>query len=439
MNLTEILRERLPTETVSLLREIGKLAFQRGMTAYAVGGFVRDLLLGTPTLDIDIVVEGNGIVFAEELAQLWQADLTIHERFLTATLRWQQPSTCLPVSPSIPKPFCTFTLSRLDIATARRERYLQPAALPEVEPANIPEDLHRRDFSINAMAICIAPDRFGELVDPTGGFLDLQKGIIRVLHEKSFIDDPTRIFRAVRYEQRFGFKIERKTLKLICQARDKSILTKLTRDRIKHELWRILQERNPVKPLRRLKQLGILALVAPEIRITPRRLEWMERTGKWIKWFTESLPNEKLDCEWTLLLPLLPSEEAIASFCQRYQLGERERKIGIALLKGMKRRTPKRPSSWVKWLNPLPIEVALALAANRALVTDENWQRYFLKLRWVRPDISGDDLKAHGISGRTIDLGLQAALEAKLDKSANAFEQLKVALKRARQTNSSRG
>ncbi|MFN4180657.1 MAG: hypothetical protein ACK4I8_10120, partial [Armatimonadota bacterium] len=335
--------------------------------------------------------------------------------------------------------FRAFALSRLDIATARRERYLRPAALPEVEPANILEDLWRRDFSINAMAICIAPNRFGELVDPTGGFLDLQKGVIRILHEKSFIDDPTRIFRAVRYEQRFGFKIERRTLKLICQARDESLLAKLTRDRIKHELWRILQEQNPVKSLRRLKQLGILALVAPEIHITPRRLEWMGRTGEWIKWFTESLPNEKLDREWTLLLPLLPSEEAITLFCQRYQLGEREKKIGIALLEGMKRRTPKRPSSWVKWLNPLPIEAALALAANRAPVTDENWQRYFLKLRWVRPDISGDDLKAHGISGRAIALGLQAALKAKLDKGADALEQLKAALKRVRQAKSVRG
>ncbi len=436
--MTEILHERLPKETVSLLREIGELAFRRGITTYAVGGFVRDLLLGTPTLDIDIVVEGNGVAFAEELAQLWRADLTIHERFLTATLHWRQTPFCEPVNPPTSKLFRAFTFSRLDIATARREQYLQPAALPEVEPANILEDLQRRDFSINAMAICIAPDRFGELVDPTGGFQDLQKGVVRVLHEKSFIDDPTRIFRAVRYEQRFGFKIERETLKLICQARDESLLTKLTRDRIKHELWRILQERNPVKPLRRLKQLGILALVAPEIRITQRRLEWMERTVKWIKWFTESFPNEKLDCEWTLLLPLLPSEEAISSFCQRYQLGERERKIGIALLKGMKRRTPKRPSSWVKWLNPLPIEVALAIAANRAPVTDENWQRYFLKLRWVRPDISGDDLKTHGISGRAITLGLQAALEAKLDKGANAFEQLKVALKRVRQISSLR-
>ncbi|MFN3422659.1 MAG: hypothetical protein ACK40X_13150, partial [Armatimonadota bacterium] len=166
VNLTEILQERLPTETVSLLREIGELAFRRGMTAYAVGGFVRDLLLSTLTLDIDIVVEGNGIAFAEELAQLWQADLTIHERFLTATLHWQQPPTCAPTSPSTSKPFRTFTLSRLDIATARRERYLQPAALPEVEPADILEDLWRRDFSVNAMAICIAPDKFGELVDP---------------------------------------------------------------------------------------------------------------------------------------------------------------------------------------------------------------------------------------------------------------------------------
>ncbi len=429
------MEQKLPKETFSLLREIGELAAQRDMDAYVVGGFVRDLLLGTPTLDIDVVVEGNGVAFAKELAELWGAGLTIHERFLTATLHWEHqlkpPSESLHAHTQARPHACMPT--RLDIAAARKERYPQPAMLPEVEPATIFEDLWRRDFSINAMAICISPDKFGELVDPTGGHEDLRQGLIRVLHEKSFVDDPTRIFRAVRYEQRFDFKIERKTLQLICRARDESFLTKLSRDRVKHELWRILQERNPVKPIRRLKQLGVLTLVAPELKVTKERLAWMERANEWLRWFTERFPDKPLEREWILLLTLLPDEKSIASFCQRFQLSEREKEGGTALLKAIKRRTPKRPSGWVRWLNPLPLETALALAARRATVDEPTWQRYFSEWRWVRPDITGDDLKAQGISGRAIAVGLQAALEAKLDKNSCPDEQLKIALRKAKQ------
>jgi len=422
--------ERLPAEVTSLLRELGRLSSQMGMTAYAVGGFVRDLLLGKPTLDIDIVVEGDGIALARELAQIFGAELTVHQRFLTATLKRAQNDS-LARSPA-PDQLRPSAITRIDIATARRERYPQPAVLPEVEPATIFEDLWRRDFSINAMAVCIAPDRFGELVDPTGGYGDLRRGIIRVLHEKSFADDPTRIFRAVRYEQRFGFEIEGKTLKLLRRARDESFIAKLTRDRIKHELWRILQEKDPVKPVRRLKQLGILRLVAPELKVTAKRLEWMERANKWLGWFAEKFPDKLLEREWALLLPLLPDERSVISFCQRYQLGEREKEGGLAMLRAAKRETPKRPSRWVRWLNPLPLEAALALAAMRSSVENPNWQRYFLEWRWVRPDITGDDLKAHGLSGRAIAFGLQKALEAKLDENAGFDEQMKVALRGAK-------
>lgn len=435
-NLAVLMQQHLSPEKVTLLREIGEVAFAMDMTAYAVGGFVRDLLLGTPTLDVDIVVEGNGSTLARALAKRWNAKLTGHERFMTATLQLRQKeksekqdSLSAPL-PSLPFALCPFV--RVDIATARRERYPKPAVLPEVEPATITDDLWRRDFTINAMAICLAPDRFGELVDPTGGYDDLQRGIIRVLHDKSFVDDPTRIFRAVRYEQRFGFFIDRKTLRLLKEARDASLLTKLTCDRIKHELWRILQEREPDKPLWRLKRLGIFPIVAPELRATPKRLVWLRRLGEWLDWHKAHFPDELLGREGALLLPLLPNESAVHSFCRRYQLGERERKMGIGLLQAMGNREPKRRSGWVRWLNPLPTEAALALAAKRADVADRQWKRYFLEWRKARPDISGEDLKAHGITGRAIAIGLQAALVAKLDRNSDAAEQLRVALKAAR-------
>lgn len=426
MNLKAEIRSKLPEKVVSLLREIGTLAGQMGMTAYAVGGFVRDLILGTPTLDVDIVVEGDGIALAHALARMWGAKLTVHQRFLTATLHWESPNEAKTPALSHPHP-----VTRLDIATARMERYPEPAILPEVEPATILDDLLRRDFSINAMAVCLAPNRFGELLDPTGGYRDLQRGVIRVLHDRSFVDDPTRIFRAVRYEQRFGFRIEPKTLRLIRKVRDESLLTRLTRDRIKQELWRTLREREPVKPMKRLKELGILTVIAPELSAAPKRLDWMERVNAWLQWFESNLPDKRLEREWALLLPLLPNCETAISFCQRYQLGQREKESAISLLKAIKRRTPEKPSKWVQWLNPLPLEVALVIAAKRADPNEPIWQRYFSDWRWARPDISGEDLKACGLSGRTIAVGLQAALEAKLDMNADATLQLKVALRKA--------
>lgn len=441
------MKERLAPDLFATLKEVGQAAKGISMSAYVVGGFVRDLLLGKPTLDVDIVVEGDGIALAKALAEKWDAKLTIHERFMTATLQWMQgrvgaweqknSSPLSPLHPCTPAnavsaPLHPCTLGRMDIATARKERYPKPAMLPDVEPSTIAEDLWRRDFSINAMAICLSPERLGELVDPTGGYEDLRQGIIRVLHDKSFVDDPTRIFRAVHYEQRFGFRMERKTLQLLKHARDGNLLTKLTCDRIKHELWRILKEREPSKPIRQLHRLGILQIVAPELNITHRSLAWLEATKTWLDWFALNRPNEPMEREWALLLPLLPEAKAVTQFCCHYQLGERERQAGIAMLNALRRLTPKRPSGFVRWLNPLPLEATLAIAAKRTGVADRKWQRYFLEWRFARPDITGDDLKAHGIIGRAIAVGLQAALAAKLDKNADAKEQLRLALRAAR-------
>ncbi len=412
---------RIPDEVRPVLALIGRVAHETGMTAYVVGGFVRDLLLGSLALDWDIVVEGNAPQLAKGLADRWKASLTVHHRFLTATLQWKPPT---------PAPA---KVRRIDFVTARRERYPHPAALPEVEPATIEEDLWRRDFSINAIAICLAPHRFGELVDPTNGCTDLQHGIIRALHSKSFVDDPTRIFRAVRYEQRFGFRMERKTLRWLCQARDESWLTHLSHDRIKHELWRTLQERAPRKPLQRLHQLRILPIVAPELRITRRRLGWLERLTEWLEWFGKRFPEEAVEREWALLLPLLPTAEAMASFCERYQLGERRKEEGIAFLRALKRKPPRKPSHWVWWLNALAIEAALALASRVTLPSMETpWLCYFTRWRFVRPDISGNVLKAYGVEGPAIAFGLRVALAAKLDEGAGAEEQLHRALNAVR-------
>src|SRR5271170_367982 len=190
---------KIPPKTLSLLKRLGRLADERGEAAYAVGGFVRDLFLRHPGVDIDITVEGDGLIFAEKLARLTGSEVEAFTRF----------GTSIVVVPGFGK---------VDLATARTESYQSPGALPSVKKSGIVQDLYRRDFTINAMALSLSPGYFLQLLDPFEGQTDLKKGRIRALHEKSFIDDPTRIFRAVRFEQRFKERIESRTQKLLSQA-----------------------------------------------------------------------------------------------------------------------------------------------------------------------------------------------------------------------------
>ena len=182
------LLQRLPDRVVRLLREIGQLGDERGCQVYVVGGVVRDLLLGHVTLDLDLAVEGDGIAFARAVSDRYRAGLAVFERFATARLVFQDGL-------------------KMDIATTRRESYAQPAVLPTVQPASIEEDLYRLDFTINALAMQLNPGQFGRLLDAYEGQRDLRARTIRVLHAGSFQDDPTRIFRAIRFEQRFGFRL----------------------------------------------------------------------------------------------------------------------------------------------------------------------------------------------------------------------------------------
>ncbi|MGH7412114.1 MAG: CCA tRNA nucleotidyltransferase [Candidatus Methylomirabilis sp.] len=217
---------------------------------YAVGGYVRDLLLGLDPLDIDLVVEGDAIAVARHLGECLKGAVTPHPRFATARLR-------LPAGIT------------LDLATARSERYSKPAALPEVWPASLLEDLARRDFTINAMAARVERHSFGPLIDPFGGFADLRRGQIRVLHDRSFIDDPTRIFRAVRFEARHRFAIARDTMRLIRAAVEGRVVAKLAGSRILTELLLIAKEPSAPSIIRRLSELGVLAIIHPKLGDLP--------------------------------------------------------------------------------------------------------------------------------------------------------------------------
>ncbi len=221
---------------MDIVKIVGIIADELKIPAYIVGGPVRDKLLGIKNIDRDFVVEGDGIKFAQILNKTFKGKLTTYKAFGTATIDIKG--------------------KRIDIVSARKESYEYPAAYPAVEPGTIKDDLFRRDFTINAMAIAINKRNSGKLVDFYGGREDLKKGIIRVLHDKSFMDDPTRIFRAVRFSVRFGFKIEPGTKNLIKEAISDGFLGEVNAGRIRKEIELFLKEKNPKKCLDMFSKLA---------------------------------------------------------------------------------------------------------------------------------------------------------------------------------------
>ncbi len=251
------LEKWLPPDLLTLLREASQTARELDYSLFVVGGFVRDLLLNQPNLDLDLVVEGDAIELARALEKKFGGRVHGHSRFGTA--KWIISATHFASASQV---------DHLDFTAARTEFYAHPSALPEVETSSIKQDLRRRDFTINTLAICLDPERYGQLLDPFGGEQDLQRGLIRVLHNLSFIDDPTRILRAVRFEQRFGFKIEPRTAQLIGDALD--MLERVSGERLRHELKLIFEESEPEKAMTRLNELGVLRAIFPKFEFN----EW---------------------------------------------------------------------------------------------------------------------------------------------------------------------
>lgn len=273
--LRQRLRQALNPVQHHLLELIGVEVEQMDYDAYVVGGFVRDLMLDVVsrralTLDVDIVIEGDAIAFARHMQRKYGGRVVEHKRFGTA--KWLLTRDDAPVKPAalltgLNNADALKDLPpHLDFVTARTEFYTEPTVLPTVQQSSIKLDLHRRDFTINTLALCLNPKRWGELLDFWGGLPDLRAGLVRVLHSLSFVDDPTRILRAVRYEQRFDFTIESRTEELLGDALE--LLDRVTPARIRHELERILQEDRPEKAMLRLDELGILEQLHADLCMT---------------------------------------------------------------------------------------------------------------------------------------------------------------------------
>ncbi len=261
VDLAERCRTRISPMLQELLHIAAHTADTHGVRVYAVGGFVRDVMLGVRDEDLDLTVEGDGVAFARHLAAAIDGLCKGPSAFGTSVV----------VAPDGHK---------IDVATARRETYKHPAALPTVEPGTIRDDLLRRDFSINTLAFALnGPEAF-RLIDWCGGGADLAEGVIRVLHNRSFRDDPTRIFRAIRLEQRFGFILHQHTLRLLGRAVDKRWLELLSGARLWRELRLMLAGESPVACLRRLDELGILSHIDADLRLSPDRLVLLARVAE---------------------------------------------------------------------------------------------------------------------------------------------------------------
>ncbi len=277
MDFKSQLESSLSKERMQLLHLIRDEATQRGLPLYIVGGSVRDLVLSRRLNDFDLTIEGDAIRLARALSSKYGGLVTAHTKFGTA--KWFLPENLKTDHDT------------LDLISARSETYKHPAALPTIKLGSLIDDLRRRDFTINALAVRLDGSHFGELRDDLNGMDDLQKGMVRVLHPRSFIDDPTRMYRAVRYEGRYGFKIAEDTLALIPEARP--FVEKLSAQRIRHELDLILEEPNAVSMLKRLDELDLLSVIHPALAkfnqsslVTVKSDEAVlqNRNSRWILW-----------------------------------------------------------------------------------------------------------------------------------------------------------
>jgi len=387
----------LPAELSRFLHSAGRVAAERRENLYLVGGAVRDLLLGESNYDLDLVVEGEGPALAAALAP--DSKLTVHRRFGTAKFRWQQWS--------------------VDLATARRESYSRPGALPRVTPGSIGDDLWRRDFSVNAMAIALNPESFGGFMDLYDGREDLGAGQLRILHERSFIDDATRIWRGLRYEQRLGFKFERNTLRRLKE--NAVMLDTISGDRLRYELECVLAEECPERVIRRAAQLGILASLHPKFEGNG----WLrQRYGRARRLTHPQSPSATL---YLALLAYRLTEEQKEELISKLRLtkpvsrtlrdttglNSRLKQLAAAQIK------PSRIYDLVHSYDITAVTAAMLTVAESP--AGLRLRRYLDKLRFVKTALSGTDLKAMGVTpGPGFREIINKLRRARLDGQANS-------------------
>lgn len=431
-NVAKLMRDRLPEEVRRILTLSGELGRKLGLPVYAVGGFARDLLMNYPNQDIDLVAEGNGIALARALAHELGGRVREHEKFLTSVVIYHDREG---------------NERHIDVATARLEYYEYPAALPTVELSSIKMDLFRRDFSINALAIRLDCEPAGDVVDFFGGQRDIKDGLIRVLHTLSFVEDPTRCIRAVRFEQRYKFRIGPGTEKLIRNILPMHLLDKLSSHRLFNEFCHLCDEENSAECLIRLDELGILKALGQKLVLNPAKISLLKKVKGILSWH-KLLFFEETSRNWICYFLAISHNLNYADALKNYNaLGmPAARKDEIMRQREHMRKTRPQLLEWQKGysmgkakisqlyelLSPLDLEILLYLMAtvnNGEL--KKNISRFITQWRREKADINGNDLKRLGVpQGPQYGNLLKRALLEKLDgKAPNAKSQLAFVLK----------
>ena len=382
--LSSWLKERFTPEIYNLLKLSGEVAEELEFHAYLVGGSVRDLLRGEKNLDIDIVIEGDGISFAKILGERLHAKVRSHQKFGTAQI--------------------IFDTLKVDVATARTEYYESPASLPKVVTSSIKKDLYRRDFTINTLAIKLNSKDFGLLIDFFGGQRDLREKSIRVLHNLSFIEDPTRAFRAIRFSERFGFKISKHTENLIKSAIKMNLFDRLSGPRLYEELLLLFKEAEPIGTVKRLSDIGLLKVLHPKLIFNEELEATLKSMQETISWFDLLFLEEKADRGILYIMALLSGlkSEEVEALMDRLSLPSKIRDgiaKGISYAKEVLRKLPADdPVEIYNLLNKVRLEVILlSMALSKDRKKQRVISRYLTDLRKIKPNLKGEDLKEMGI------------------------------------------
>ena len=418
--IADLLRERLPAFLLLRIGTIAAVSRRHGIPVYLVGGFVRDLLLERENRDLDLVVEGDGLGFAGLLSEELDGRVRTHPVFLTAVVVDAEGF-------------------HIDIATARSEFYRAPAALPEVQTSALRQDLYRRDFTINTLAIRLGPGEMPELIDYFGGRHDLKEKTLRVLHSLSFIDDPTRVLRAVRLELRLGFHISAETLRLVEVALAEGIFDHLSGSRLRDELVMLLDAPGlALRGIERLAELDLLRVLHPRIALedaSRERLRGARAAWDWyhLEGFTD--PPVRV---WRLHLMALAGglEEAeLERLADRLMLAGEDRRLLVSFPGRLERarrdlEAPDLlPHQALEALEPLQGEELLLLMADED-ETARTWvRRHLSELRPFELAIRGADLLAAGVPpGPRMGEALRATKRARLDGRIEAGDELRYAL-----------
>ncbi|MGC8603472.1 MAG: hypothetical protein ACP5VS_07280, partial [Desulfomonilaceae bacterium] len=404
----KLLEERTPKRIFEILKKAGQVAANLNYEVFLVGGAARDLLLRNYNLDIDLVVEGDGILFAKALADCYQNCRTrSHEKFGTAVLLFEDGF-------------------KMDVATARHEYYESPGALPQVEISSIKRDLYRRDFTINTLAVCLNPLNWGTLLDFFGGVRDIKERVIRVLHNLAFVEDPTRILRAIRFSSRFNFNISKHTLTLIKGALKIRIFERVEGKRLLNELIHILNERNPTPAIEQMATLGALEAMCPGLAFNQKNSLLVDSVCGVLSWWKYLFLAQKIE-PWIVYFYALTDsidDQTFVSFATSLSVVDPQIKHMVKqrhelrwVLNLLEREKLVKSSDICSVLRRLSIESLLFMMAR---ATHEHSRRaiseFITTLRHVKSIITGRDLKEMGYEpGPLFGTILNSLREARLD------------------------